>query len=130
MAIYVADYQTDLGKLYQKRVLFSSLINNLSEISFTTTYDFDLPYLPQIFQSQTLTKLQYKNSCTLRFQPRLFRLFLTETKYLSLPCPFMPTSTNYLLFEQQIANNSLIIHVEKTGEIISDSSVYLQTKNG
>lgn len=129
MAIYVANYQSDLGRIYQKRTLFSNLIDSLSKTSFSTSYLFDSSYIPQVFKNKVLTKLEYKNSCFLNFQPRLFKLYLTETTYLSLPCPFMPTSTEYLLFQEQIISNPLIISWEIIGEVINDSLVQFLTKN-
>ena len=118
MALYVSDYQFDLGKIQPCLLLKSYLVEIGGKIS-RTSYDFDSSYLPQVFFDNVAFKTSVKTSCSANFRPRKVLLYLDEFSYLSVQIPFLPTSINYLNFLAQVKANSLIKQVELIGEKIS-----------
>ena len=118
MALYVSDYQFDLGKVQPCLLLKSYLVEIGGTIS-RTSYEFDSSYLPAIFLANVTKKTQVKTNCSATFRPRRVHLYLDEFKFLSIQIPFLPTSTNYLNFIAEIKTNPLIKQVELIGEKIS-----------
>ncbi len=118
MALYVGNYQLDLGKVQPALLLKSYLVEIGGKTSRTST-DFDSSYLPQIFFDNVLPKTKVKKSCSANFRPRRVHLYLDEFSYLSVQIPFSPISTNYLNFIAEVKANSLIKRVELIGEKIS-----------
>lgn len=119
MAHYVADYQFDLGKT-QLCLLLKSYLRDLNGDTRRTNYDFDAQVLPLTFQDYVLQKNEVKAYCTANFQPRRCHLYLSETTFLSVQLPFLPTSMNYLNFIAEAKANPDIKKIELVGERISN----------
>ncbi len=118
MAVYLGNYQFDLGQIQPALLLKSYLVEIGGNVSRTST-DFDSSYLPQVFFDNVLPKTRVKNSCNANFRPRKVLLYLDEFSYLSVQIPFLPTSSNYLNFLAEVRANPLIKQVELIGEKIS-----------
>lgn len=118
MALYVGDYQYDLGRV-QPCLLLKSYLIEMGGLITRTSYDFDAQYLPTVFLANVDKKTEVKISCGANFRPRRMLLYLSELSYLSVYLPFTPTSSNYLLFLSEVKANSAIKKVKYVGESIN-----------
>ncbi len=120
MARYGFDYQTDSGTLLRS-VNFSIFVVDLElaiagspfggERIFTTAA-FDQPYLP----SNLALKV---GCCSLPISsPRHARAYISDTRYLYMPCPFRGGAPEFRQFFKDLVNNALIRFVELRGESV------------
>lgn len=125
MASYNSNYQSDFGFIYRSIRLNSRIVKG-NGIVHQTTKEFDLPFLTEIF---VLASNPQKSCCSLNFKPRAVKLYIDERDYLYLEHPFMPTSTEFLTFKEELINNSLILKIEYIGESLGDLYTNILTKN-
>ena len=129
MAGYVADYVSDFDKTYRQVRLNSRLVTANGQSSRTSSA-FDLPYLPAIFQANTVSIGDVSAYCSLNLKPQAVKLYRDEGDYLYLEHPFQPTTANYQTFMQQLSNNPLILVLDVVGERLTDFYTDLLTQNG
>jgi hypothetical protein len=132
MASYGFDYCTDSGKVL-KSASFSVFVVDLGlaiagspfggERIFTSV-DFDRQYLP--------SNVPIKRSCCSLpiATPRHVRAYLSDSRYVYLPCPFRAVTPEFLQFFSQLINNNLVRKVELRGESIGNQYTLNFANNG
>jgi hypothetical protein len=122
MARYGADYQLDSGVILRSVSLSVFIVDLEARIvgspfggeRIGTTNDFDIGYLPSNFVS--ITKV---GCCSLPIpSPRHVRAYLSDTRYLYIPCPFRGSTPDFMQFFKSLANNSLVRFAELHGESV------------
>jgi hypothetical protein len=122
MASYGFDYCTDSGRVL-KSVAFSVFVVDLGLAiagspfggeRISTSVDFDQQYLP----SNVLIK---RSCCSLPINtPRHARAFLSDSRYVYIPCPFRAVTSEFLRFFGELTDNNLVRKVELRGESIGN----------
>lgn len=122
MAKYGCDYQLDSGFLLRSMALSVFIVDLEERIvgspyggqRIGTTADFDANYLPSNFVS--IIKI---GCCSLPIpSPRHARAYLSDTRYLYIPCPYRGSNPEFLQFFKQLSNNALVRFVELHGESV------------
>lgn len=123
MASYSGDYQLDSG-VTVRAVRLTVFAVDLSEpiagspfggTRYNTRPSFDADYLPQVF----LDKVSTRACCDAPVNTiRHARAYLSDTRYLFIPCPFRGDTPDFLAFFRQLVDNPLIVLVESQGETV------------
>ncbi len=122
MAEYITEYSNDFGvKFTQVKITVYLVIDGVKQFS---SYDFEAPYLPQVWKNWCLTPQQMKgfNRSGVCSPPagqlREARLTLAEGMVLHIPVPWRGADDRFKQFFQEVSFNSGVLFTAIQGEVI------------
>lgn len=122
MATYTVRYQSDLGRVFSPASVSAfTVTDNGRSVSPSGV---DAVVFPAIFQDALLG---VGEGCSLPFTPRSVRAYLSETDYVSVPCPFIGGSPQFIQFFEQVRARPDVLFAVLDGEEIGDFFVRILT---
>jgi hypothetical protein len=114
MANYTLNYQSDLG-VFIRCARLSTLQSSDGAIS-PSARSTDNIYLPQVFREAVDADNQ---GCTLPIAPRGAKVWITQSDYQFIPCPFAGGSAEFDQFFSELEANTEQILITLEGERVN-----------
>jgi hypothetical protein len=118
MSSYVAPYTNDFGRVYEHARITSYLVDQLESSRFPAAEILDLAFFPDILKDAVDA---FTQGCDLPVvKARHAQVWLNETSYLEIPCPFRPDTNEWRTFYDQLGSNQSALLVLPQGEHLSN----------